>query len=190
MPDTVGGLFRPTGRPLEQPAPGGQPAVTHPAHLDCESLKKVCTQKSFKASGPGGQHRNKIETGIMWTHIPTGITAQAAERREQHINSHMAFKRLRLNLALKHRTPFVQPQALWKTRVNHGRVTCSVDHDHYASLLADVLDAHEHFEGDLKKCAQIFDITVSQLVKFVGRSRLALAHLNQQRQSRGLHPLR
>ena len=48
----------------------------------------------FKASGPGGQHRNKTETGVRLTHLPSGITVTATERRSRERNKSMALTRL------------------------------------------------------------------------------------------------
>lgn len=50
--------------------------------------------QTFKASGPGGQHRNKTETAVRITHIETGISAEATESRSQHRNRQQAFFRL------------------------------------------------------------------------------------------------
>lgn len=57
--------------------------------------------KAVKASGPGGQHRNKTESGIRATHIPTGITINATEERSQEVNKVKALKRLKLKLIEK-----------------------------------------------------------------------------------------
>ncbi len=53
----------------------------------------------FKASGPGGQHRNKTETGVRLTHQPSGITVSATERRSRERNRTMALERLMERLA-------------------------------------------------------------------------------------------
>lgn len=47
-----------------------------------------------RASGPGGQHRNRRETGVRITHRPTGIVVQATERRSQVDNRRVAVERL------------------------------------------------------------------------------------------------
>ena len=59
----------------------------------------------FRASGPGGQHRNKTETGVRLTHLPSGVTVSATERRSQHQNREVALRRLAAALAEKHKPP-------------------------------------------------------------------------------------
>ena len=44
--------------------------------LSDEQLMSQCEMETFKASGPGGQHRNKRETAVRLKHLPTGIIAQ------------------------------------------------------------------------------------------------------------------
>ncbi|KAI7737106.1 hypothetical protein M8C21_013314 [Ambrosia artemisiifolia] len=66
-----------------------------------EKLLSQCVMDTYKASGPGGQHRNKRESAVRIKHIPTGIVAQASEDRSQHKNRASALARLRSLLALK-----------------------------------------------------------------------------------------
>ena len=61
---------------------------------DRASLERDCTIEFFIASGPGGQHRNKVESGVRLVHRPTGITVTATERRSQHANREAAFERM------------------------------------------------------------------------------------------------
>ena len=65
-----------------------------------QELMKECEMGTFKASGPGGQHRNKRETAVRLKHLPTGLIAQAVEDRSQHMNRSSALARLRTLLAL------------------------------------------------------------------------------------------
>lgn len=53
----------------------------------------------YRSSGPGGQHKNKTATAVRIRHIPTGIVAQASERRSQHLNREMAMERLKRAIA-------------------------------------------------------------------------------------------
>ncbi|PHT83622.1 hypothetical protein T459_12065 [Capsicum annuum] len=66
-----------------------------------EELMRQCEMSTFKASGPGGQHRNKRESAVRLKHNPTGIVSQAVEDRSQHMNRASALSRLRALLALK-----------------------------------------------------------------------------------------
>ncbi len=61
---------------------------------DRESLERDCDMEFFVAGGPGGQHRNKVETGVRLTHRPSGIVVAATERRSQSANREAAFERL------------------------------------------------------------------------------------------------
>ncbi len=65
---------------------------------DRDSLERDSDVEFFIASGPGGQHRNKVETGVRLVHRPSGITVTATERRSQHANREAAFERLQARL--------------------------------------------------------------------------------------------
>ena len=94
-------------------------AWSHPAALDDESLLKQCTAGQGRSGGPGGQHRNKVETKVTITHTETGLVGIASERRSARENKRVAIKRLRLRLATELRAPVPSGEIgsdLWKSR--------------------------------------------------------------------------
>ncbi len=170
----------------------------HPARLPVEELLSECETRRQKRSGPGGQHRNKVETAVVLTHRPTGISAEANERRSQSENHAQAVFRLRMRLALQVRqfgsasehVSFPEPSPLWRSRCVNGRIKVSGDHPDFPALLAEVLDLISLSDYDPKPVAEHLDCTLSQLVKFLKTEPKAFALLNTQRQSRRLFPLK
>jgi hypothetical protein len=164
----------------------------HPAGFSVESLLAECDVRRLRRSGPGGQRRNKVETAVVLRHRPTGIEAEAAERRNQAENRSVAVFRLRVNLAIKVRTARSTsevPSLLWQSRCRGGRVSISTTHDDFPVLLAEVMDVVAVHDGDVKAAAAIFQCTASQLVKLLKKEPRAIATVNQQRQAHGLQPL-
>ena len=69
-----------------------------PYATDRESLERDTEVAFFVSGGPGGQHRNKVATGMRLTHRPSGIVLTATERRSQAANREVAFARLAARL--------------------------------------------------------------------------------------------
>jgi protein subunit release factor B len=76
---------------------------------DLERLAAECDEEFFVASGPGGQHRNRTESGVRLTHRPTGFVVTATERRSQAANRTVALERMAEKIAAskRKRTPRV-----------------------------------------------------------------------------------
>jgi len=68
--------------------------VTEKWSTDPEVLAKEVVLSFFRASGPGGQHRNKVESGVRLFHPPSGVTVTATEGRSQWRNREVAMERL------------------------------------------------------------------------------------------------
>ena len=77
----------------------------HWAALSDEQLLAQCEVDTYRASGPGGQKRNKTSSAVRLRHPPSGLLVIAEESRSQHENRARAMKRLRRALYLKLREP-------------------------------------------------------------------------------------
>lgn len=165
--------------------------AVHPAQLERETLLSQCETRRQRRSGPGGQHRNKVETGIFIEHLPTGIRGEATEQRSQIKNLEVAIQRLRVRLAIEHREPVTDsPSTLWQSRCRGGRLQVSENHTDFPSILSEALDVLRQHEWDLKPAAEQLRCSSSQLTKFLKRDPRGLQELNRQRESLGLHKLK
>jgi protein subunit release factor B len=66
--------------------------------LEDDALLAQCDVQAHRASGPGGQHRNKAETAIRLVHLPTGVTVEGKDERSRTQNLRIALARLREKL--------------------------------------------------------------------------------------------
>ena len=167
-------------------------AWRHPAARPAEQLRAECDIRHARRSGPGGQHRNKVETAAILTHRPTGISAEASERRSQAQNETKAMFRLRVRLALQIRTVIsadYQPSELWRSRCRAGRVAINPEHEDFPSLLAEALDVLASRAFDVQAAATALLCTPSQLVKLLKHEPAALELVNNARAERGLNRL-
>ncbi len=175
-------------------------SYNHPAALPSEKLLDECDVKFVRRSGPGGQHRNKVSTGVVLVHRPTGVKAEAAERRSQAENRAVALFRLRVNLALEIRRPVKETapssllekgaSPLWRSRCREGRIEINADHDDFPVLLAEALDLLAANDFDPRQVAETLGCSASQLIKLLKKEPHAMAEVNKERRQRELHLLR
>src|SRR5207237_8733237 len=74
---------------------------THGTQLNDAQLLAKCEVDTYRASGPGGQKRNKTSSAVRIRHPPSGLIVIAEESRSQHENRARALRRLRQALYLK-----------------------------------------------------------------------------------------
>ncbi len=166
---------------------------SHPATLEVDELLKQCTESRTRRSGPGGQHRNRVETAVIFKHLASGVSSEANERRRHADNRVVAIFRLRVNLALEVRTPMdrdARPSELWQRRTRQGRISINPTHTDFPGLLAEALNRLSDADWDTALAAERSGVTTSQFVRFLKREPRAFALLNDQRRELGLRPLR
>jgi hypothetical protein len=163
----------------------------HPATLSTDQLLQQCDVRRQRRSGPGGQHRNKVETAVVITHRESGIQGAASERRSQEQNRQVALFRLRLNLALDQRqvSPAEVPSKLWLERVQGRRLSISPDHEDFPSLLSEALDRIYLHEGNVVTTARDLQTSTSQLLKLLRHQPRALELVNELRRDHELKKL-
>ena len=178
------------------PAPKPKP-YSHPAALAPDALLKQCTWTRDRSGGPGGQHRNKVETAVTITHTSTGLSAYSTSYRSQIQNKKSALRRLRLCLALTHRLPVpipgYQPSPLLAERLRQQKKTLKVNekHEDFPAILAEVLDLVFSLEGEVATAGKcLCNLSPSQLLKFLKTNRHALPLVNELRKQHGKHILK
>jgi hypothetical protein len=167
------------------------PDFRHPAALPSDALHNRCQETRTRRSGPGGQHRNKVETAIVLLDPETGISAEASERRSQNDNRRVAIFRLRLNLALEYRVDAradAPPTELWKSRCRDGRISVNPSHEDFPSLLAEALDRIVAADWDVSSAAEQLQATTSQIIRLLKHEPRAMTLVNRERQQRDMRP--
>jgi hypothetical protein len=164
----------------------------HPAALPPDDLLRQCDETRTRRSGPGGQHRNKVETAVVLVHRSTGLSAEASERRSQAENRRVALWRLRLQLALAHREPAESagPSPLWQSRVRGRQLVIAADHDDYPSVVAEAVDRLAEVGFEMRRAADMLGVTASQLTKLFAKAPAAWVAVNRLRGEAGLPPLK
>lgn len=140
------------------------------------ALLKECKEERYRASGPGGQRRNKVETAIRLRHEPSGVVVQGEDSRSLQENRKRAMRRLRERIATSVRQRFDLenpsiPAEFSRHVSKDGRLTVNNRNRDYAIVVATVVDAVTAAHGVYAVAATSLGLTTSQLRKFLEADR-------------------
>lgn len=163
----------------------------HPACLSEAEFLRECSLKQTRRGGPGGQHRNKVSTAIVITHEPTGIIAEASERRSQADNRKVAIRRLRETLAIVVRTQATGDKSMIDRSPYLGyRLRLSEGNWDRPAVLAILLDDISLAAGSLQDVAGSWGSSTSAVVRFLKEFPEALRWVNTLRAGHNFSPLK
>lgn len=170
-------------RPPKEPPPGQSD----------QELLADCDLHTLRASGPGGQKRNKTESAVRIIHRPTGIIVIANESRSQHENRERALTRLRKALALRVRHPVPEgevPDAIVSALDKGGRLKLGQRDARYLPAASLVLDYLQDSRGGISVAADRLALTTGNLSSFLTADEDLMTEANRIRSSFNLKPLR
>ncbi|XP_015574775.1 uncharacterized protein LOC8262657 [Ricinus communis] len=170
--------------------------------LSDEELMRQCEMDTYKASGPGGQHRNKRESAVRIKHLPTGIISQAVEDRSQHKNRASALRRLRTLLALKVRNAvyldaYSPPPELLQILPPKSTIRGSdcgpqigPNNPKFVLGMQALLDLVFAVEGSVSEAAKFLGLSTGALSRLILSDDSLRLAVNELRTSKGLKPLK
>jgi hypothetical protein len=166
--------------------------------LDDDQLLRQCDVDTYRASGPGGQKRNKTSSAVRLRHVPSGLIVIAEESRSQHENKAKALRRLRQALYLKLRRPrpedkTAQPAAppeIAAAKNAAGRLDVGRKDARFWPAAGCVLDAMDAAQARVHDAAVALGVTTGNLLAFLQIEGKVWEHANILRQRHGQKPLR
>lgn len=168
--------------------------------LSDSELLRQCEVDTYRASGPGGQKRNKTSSAVRIRHPPTGLLVIAEESRSQHENRERALKRLRQAFYLKLReeitTEMLHPQALLghpayqDARNGKGRLDLGRKAAQFWPVVGLVLDVLDQVEARVSDAARLLSISTANLIEFLQKDPKVWEQVGQMRVGFGQKPLR
>lgn len=156
-----------------------------------EALLRQCRIETYRASGPGGQKRNKTSSAVRLTLGETGIHAVGTESRSQHENKARALHRVRERIALEIRLP-LPPEPGWPEGFSLPGAQLKVNskNPHYVAVVALALDALAAFAGEPRAAADWLGVTPTSLIRFLADFPEAWVALGKIRNTWKLGPLK
>ena len=140
-------------------------------------LLAQCAVDTYRASGPGGQKRNKTSSAVRIRHLPSGLIVIAEESRSQHENRARALRRLRQALYLKVRDPlaaeFLTPDGLRardgfaEVLPKQARLDLGRKDPRFWDMVGLVLDVLQAVEARVSDAAAALGITTGNLIDFL-----------------------
>jgi hypothetical protein len=145
--------------------------------LTDSQLLEQCETDTYRASGPGGQKRNKTSSAVRLRHPPSGLIVIAEESRSQHENRARALRRLRQALYLKIRAELpvetLTPEAVAEldgyreARNADGRLQLGRKDPRFWPAVGVVLDVLQAVEARVSDAAQLLGISTANLIDFL-----------------------
>ncbi len=180
------------------PSTNGLPRTTW-SRLTEPQLLAQCEVDTYRASGPGGQKRNKTSSAVRLRHLPTGLIVIAEESRSQHDNKAKALKRLWHALFLGLRDPLspaITPDAVaalldyTDARGRDGRLHMSAKDPRFWPAVGVVLDVLVLVEARVADAAALLGVSTGNLIDFLGTEPKVWQEANQLRTAAGHKTLR
>jgi hypothetical protein len=168
--------------------------------LTDDQLLAQCAVDTYRASGPGGQKRNKTSSAVRLRHGPTGLLVIAEESRSQHENRARALRRLREALYLKLRDELPDggpaPEALAgrpelrAAKNGEGRLDVGRKDARFWPAAGLALDVLQALEARVAEAAAALGVSTANLIGFLQTSPKLWEQVNQLRARFGHKPLR
>lgn len=162
-----------------------------------DTLIAQCEVDRYRASGPGGQHRNKTESAVRLRHRLTGVTAIGEDSRSQSENKLHAVRRLRAAIALEVREPVFldgyTPSPRLAAFVAAGTAPLGAKTrltGAYWAAIGELLDLVVAGQLEIGTTAQRLGITTGALSKLLLHDEQVGRALNDLRRAKGMRPLR
>ena len=162
--------------------------------LTDDQLLAQCEVDTYRASGPGGQKRNKTSSAVRLRHIPSGLIVIAEESRSQHENKAKAQKRLRRALFLELREPIredvLQHPDYAGARDGDGRLNLRAKDPRFWPAAGVALDVLVAVESRVADAAKLLGVSTANLIDFLQTDPKLWQTANQLRSRFGQKPLR